>query len=115
MTDVLPLPALVMTVGAGLFGAAVHMPVPSACRSADEFRQVMVSGPASGLAETMTAAVSEQPPFVQMKLYVPTVLNAVIVVVGELGVVILAVPGLPACAVHVPDPVAAMVAVLLVG
>ena len=68
-----------------------------------------------GLAEIMTADVSVQPPFVQMNLYVPTVLNAVIVVVGEEGVVIVAVPGFPACAVHVPDPVAAIVAVLLTG
>ena len=64
---------------------------------------------------TMTAAVSEQLPFVQIKLYVPAVLNPVIVVVGEAGVVIVAVPGLPACAVHVPGPVAAIVAVLLTG
>ena len=34
-----------------------------------------------------------------------------IVVVGLVGVVMVAVPGLPACAVHVPAPVAAMVAV----
>ena len=63
----------------------------------------------------MTAAVSEQPLFVQMKWYVPAALNPVIVVVGELVVVMAAVPGLPACAVHVPEPVAAMVAVLLAG
>ena len=44
----------------------------------------------------MTAAVSEQPEAVQMKLYVPATLNVVIVVVGEDGVVIVAVPGLPA-------------------
>lgn len=67
------------------------------------------------MAVTVTAAVSEQLPFVQMKWYVPATLNPVIVVVGELVVVIVAVPGLPACAVHVPEPVAAMVAVLLVG
>ena len=33
-----------------------------------------------------------------------------IVVVGLAGLVMLAVPGLPVCAVHVPVPVAAMVA-----
>ena len=47
------------------------------------------------MAVTVTAAVSEQRPFVQMKWYVPATLNPVIVVVGELVVVIVAVPGLP--------------------
>jgi hypothetical protein len=45
-----------------------------------------------------------------MKLYVPAELKVVIVVVGEVGVVMVAVPGLPVCAVHVPVPVAAIIA-----
>jgi hypothetical protein len=58
----------------------------------------------------MTDAVSVQPPLVQMKLYVPAALKLCITVVAEVGVVIVAVPGLLASAVHVPAPVAAIVA-----
>ncbi len=42
-------------------------------------------------------------------------LNAEIVVVADVGVVIVAVPGLPDCGVHVPVPVPAIVAVVLIG
>jgi len=49
---------------------------------------------------------------VQTKEYIPAAVNPVIVVVGLLGVVMVAVPGLPAAAgVHVPVPVPAIVAV----
>ena len=73
------------------------------------------STPALGLAVTVTMAVSEQPlAFVQMKLYVPAAVN-VIVVAGLVGVLMVAGLGFDACAVHVPVPVAAIVAVLLSG
>ena len=49
---------------------------------------------------------------VQIKLYGPGALSAVMVVVGLVGVVMAATEGLPAAAVHVPVPVAAMVAVV---
>jgi len=42
---------------------------------------------------------------------VPATLKLVIVVVGLEGSEIVAVPGLPACADHVPEPTAPMVAV----
>jgi hypothetical protein len=67
---------------------------------------------------TVTLAVSAQPDaFVQIKLYVPAVLKVVMVVVGLVAVVMVAVPGLAglATAVHVPVPVAAIVAEVFIG
>jgi hypothetical protein len=57
--------------------------------------------------------VSFTDPTVQINLYTPATEKPVIVVVGLLGVVMVAVPGLAGVviAVHVPVPVAAMVAV----
>ena len=46
-----------------------------------------------------------------MKEYVPDALKLVMFVVGLVGETIVAVPGLPVCADHVPAPVPAMVAV----
>jgi hypothetical protein len=64
---------------------------------------------------TTTLAVSVHPEaLVQTYLYVPTTLKLVIVVVGEVAVVIAAVPGLEANADQVPVPVAAMVATSVV-
>ena len=101
----------VTTVTIGLVGNWLHVPVPTALRMGILFGQTVSSGPASGLAETITAAVSGQLlALVQMKLYVPAALKVVTVVVGELVAVIVAVPGLPAQVVHVPAPVAAIVA-----
>ena len=71
----------------------------------------MSSGPAFGLAVTITAAVSLHVPFAHWKLYVPGTLNPVIVVVGLVGVVMVAEPALLLSIVHVPVPVAAIVVV----
>jgi hypothetical protein len=89
---------------------ADHVPVPVAAIVAIVFSQMLWSGPALGLAVTITDAVSVHPPLVHMKLYVPAALKVVIVLVALPSVVMVAVPGFPACAVHVPIPVAAMVA-----
>lgn len=60
---------------------------------------------------TTTEAVSSQPEaLVQMNLYVPGLVNPVMVVNGLAGVVIEAVPGLLLTAVHVPAPVAPITA-----
>ena len=72
---------------------------------------LMTEGDNVGAAVTKTAAVSEQPPLVHMKLYSPAVLKAVMEVDGVVGFVIVAEPGLPDWADHVPEPVAAIVAV----
>ena len=69
--------------------------------------------PALGLAVTITEAVSVQEPSFHINLYVPTALKSVIVVFEVLLAVIIAVPGLPVCSVHVPIPSAAIVAVPL--
>ena len=56
----------------------------------------VLSTPALGLAVTTIDAVSVHPlALVQMNKYVPGVLNVVIVVVGLVGEVMTAVPGLP--------------------
>jgi uncharacterized membrane protein YjfL (UPF0719 family) len=105
---------VVMIAVPGLPVCAVHDPVPAAAIVAlppGNIAHVIVwSGPALGFAVTTTDAVSEHPPFVQIKLYVPATLNVVMVVVALVEFVIVAVPGFPACAVHVPVPVAAIVA-----
>jgi hypothetical protein len=65
----------------------------------------VLSAPALGFAVITMLAVSVQPlALVQMKLYVPAALKVVIVVVGLVAVVMVAVPGLPVCALHVPVP-----------
>ena len=111
---VVGLVGVVMVDVPGLVPKAVHVPVPVAAIVAEPpgrvAQLIVLSGPAFGLAVTTTAAVSEHDPFVKMKLYVPATVNVVIVVVGLAGVVIVAVPGLPVCAVHVPVPVPAIVA-----
>jgi hypothetical protein len=109
---------VVMVAVPGFPVCAVHVPVPVPAIVVELLRgkHVMVSsGPAFGLAVTITAAVSVHPPLVHMKLYVPGALKVVIVVVAEVGVVMVAVPGLPVSAVHVPVPVAAIVAELPTG
>ena len=107
------LAALVMVAVPALPGSAVHVPAPVAAMVAEppgsKAHVTVRSGPALGLAVTTTEAVSLQPPLVQMKLYVPAALKVVMLVVGLAAVVITAVPGLPACAVHVPAPTAAIV------
>ena len=103
----------------GLPLQALHVPVPVAFIKAlppGRVTHVRVwSDPAFGLPDTITEAVSVQLPLVRIKLYVPTALNPVIVVVVDVGEVIVAVPGLPVCAIHTPVPVPAIVAVLFVG
>ena len=118
MIVVVGLVGVVMTAVPGLpADAGVHVPAPVPAIVAEppgRRAQVTVwSGPAFGLAVTTICAVSVQPlAFVHMNEYVPAAVNVVIVVVGLVGVVMTAVPGLPADAgVHVPAPVAAMVAV----
>lgn len=60
---------------------------------------------------TVTDAVSLHPDvLVQMNLYMPGVLNVVILVVGFKALVIVALPGLFMAAVHVPVPVPAIAA-----
>jgi hypothetical protein len=89
-----------------------HVPVAVDAIVTAVFSQMFWSGPALGLAVTITDAVSVHPPLVHMKLYVPAALKVVIEVVALPGVVMVAVPGPPA-AVHVPMPTAAIVAVVL--
>jgi hypothetical protein len=103
---------VVMTAVAGLVDNADHVPAPAAAIVAMLPGQVFWSGPAFALADTITAAVSVHPPDVQMYLYEPAVVKPVIVVVGDVDVVIVVVAGFPVTAVHVPVPVAAIVAVL---
>jgi hypothetical protein len=56
-------------------------------------------------------AVSVHPlTLVQINLYEPAAVNPVMVVAGFAAVVIMELPGLPTNAVHVPVPVAAIVA-----
>jgi hypothetical protein len=55
---VLALLGELMVVVAGLAGRAAHVPVPIAAIVAVPFTQVATSGPASGRADTITAAVS---------------------------------------------------------
>jgi len=62
--------------------------------------------------EAVITAISVHPPlFVHTMLYVPWAEKLVTVVVGLVGEVIVTVPELPAPSVHVPVPVAVMVAV----
>jgi len=102
----------------GLPGAADHVPTVEtltiAAMVADppgKTAQLTVwSVPAFGFPFTITAAVSVHAPLVQMKLYVPGALKPLIVVAESVGLVMTAVPGLFDWAVHVPVPVAAIVA-----
>ena len=41
----------------------------------------------------------------------PSALKSVIVVIGRLGKVIVEVPGLPACSLHIPRPTAEVIAI----
>lgn len=59
---------VVMTVVAGLVDNAVHMPVPVPAIVAVVYWQMLWSGPALGLAVTVTRAVSLHPPFAQNKV-----------------------------------------------
>ena len=103
----------------GLLPAADHVPVPDAAIVTEppgSTTQLSIcSGPALGCADTVTLVLSAHEPLLNMKTYVPTVLKFVIVVVGEVGFVIVAVPILLIEAVQVPVPVPAIVALLLLG
>jgi hypothetical protein len=100
----------------GLPACAVHVPLPVADIVAlppgnEETQFTFLSGPAFGLDVTVTLAVSVHPlAFVQMKLYIPDALKFEIKVVDDEGLAIVAGPGLPACVVQVPLPVADIVA-----
>ena len=111
---VVGLAGLVMVDVPGLLNNAVHVPVPVAAIVAEPpgrmIQLTVWSGPAFGFAVTVIFTVSVQLPFVHIYAYVPAALKVVIVVVGLDGVVMVEVPGLPANAVHVPVPVAAIVA-----
>jgi hypothetical protein len=103
--------AFAMLAVPGLPVIAVHAPVPVADMAAlppgSTAQLTIISAPASGFAVTITDAVSPQPDtFDQMNLYVPAALKPVMLVVGRAVFVILAVPGLPVIAVHVPVLVA---------
>ena len=106
---------LVMTDGPGLPGISVHVPAPVplivAVPPGRRAHTTVLSVPAFGFAVTTIDAVSVHAlALVQMKKYVPGALYVVIVVVGLVGVVITAVPGLPVMADHVPAPVPVIVA-----
>jgi hypothetical protein len=114
--------AVVAAVGAvmiavpGLPVRAVHVPVPVALIAADPPGNIaqltVLSAPAFGFAVTDIATVSVQPDaFVHIYLYVPAAVKPVILVVGLAGAAMVAVPGLPVMAVHVPAPVAVIAAV----
>jgi hypothetical protein len=104
---------VVMIAVPGLPVWAVHIPIPVAAIVAvppgSTVQATIWSGPASAPLLTVTIAVSLQAPLEYINKYVPVTLNVVMVVVGEAGLVIIAVPGLPGDADHVPAPVAAIV------
>jgi hypothetical protein len=102
----------VKVVVAGLLLRAVHVPIPVAAIVAVEYWQIIWSGPALGLAVTITLAVSVHPLAVHTYPYVPASVNPLIDVVGEAIDVMTVDVGLPGNAVHVPIPVAAIVAVV---
>lgn len=103
----------VIIVVVGLTAAAVHVPAPvAAMLTIPELLQIVWSGPALGLAVTITNAVSLQLLDVQVYLYVPAVVNPLIEVVGDVVLAITVVAGFPARAAQTPVPVAAIVAVL---
>ena len=106
---VVGLVGVVMVAVPGLPACAVHVPVPVAAIVAEPpgtvIQLTVLSGPALGRVDIVTRAVSVHEPLVQINLYVPNALNVVMVVVGLVGVVMVAVPGLPAWADHVPVPV----------
>jgi hypothetical protein len=115
---VVGLVAVVMVAVPGLPVCADHVPTPVppivALPPGRTAQVTVLSTPALGFAVTTTEAVSVHPlAFVQIKLYVPAALNVVMVVVGLVAVVIVAVPGFPVCALHVPVPVADIVTVPL--
>ena len=116
---VLALSGLVIIAVPGLVGSGVHVPDPVAVIVTDppgSWTQLAVCiVPALGLLVTTTVAVSEQVPLVQMKLYTPSVLNEVIIVVGLAGLSIVADPGLYMYCVQMPAPAAAIYAVLSPG
>jgi hypothetical protein len=116
---VLALAGVVMAAVPGLPACAVHVPVPVAPIVADPpgstAQFTVLLGPALGCAVTVTVAVEVHVPFVQTKVYTPAALKFVIVVVGLVGVVIVAVPGFPAWAVHVPVAVVAAIVALPPG
>ena len=95
------LPACALHTPVGVVAPIVAVPPGSVAHSTDWL------GPAFGWAVTVTVAEELHAPFVQLKVYTPGALNVVIVVVGLAGVVIVAVPGLPPCAVHTPVGVVA--------
>jgi hypothetical protein len=79
---------------------SVHVPAPTAAIVADPpgkiAHKTVLSGPALGLAVTVTVAVSLHTPFVLINVYTPGALKFEIVAVGFVaGAEIIAVPGLP--------------------
>ena len=94
--------------GAGMI--SVHVPVPVAAMVAlppgSTAQFTTWSVPASGLAVTVTIIVSAQPvALVHLIGYVPGVEKKVTVVVGEVVLVMVAVPDADDSSVHVPVPV----------
>jgi hypothetical protein len=110
-TEVVARVAFVKVNTAGLAAAAVQAPVPVAVIVAVEYWQMVWAVPALGLALTVIAVVSVHPFTVQMYLYTPATVKPLIRVVGEFDEVKEVVTGLVDNAVHIPEPVAAIVAV----
>jgi hypothetical protein len=106
---------LVIVLAPGFDESPDHDPVPVAVSRAVPFWHIVSSGPALGWAVTVTVVESAQLPLVSMNVYTPVPLKPVIVVVGEVGLVIVAVPVLLTEGVQTPVPLPAIVAVLLPG
>ena len=66
----------------------------------------------TGALSTVTVMLAEQVVVVQSSIYEPGRVNPETVLVGEVGEVKVTVAGLPAAALQVPVPVAAIVAVV---
>ncbi len=105
---VVGLEAVVMVAVPGLPVEAVHVPVPVAAMVAVPYWQTLWSGPALGLAVTVTVIVSFPLPVVQTKPYVPATEKPDIIAVGDDEESIVTDTGFVASAVHMPVPKAAI-------
>ena len=101
---------LTIVTTAGFDAAEVHVPVPLAVIAVVEYWQMVWSVPAFGLAVTLIRTVSLHPLSDQYNVYVPAAEKPETDVVGDVLLTKFTAAGFDAAAVHVPVPVAVIVA-----
>lgn len=102
---------IVAVPGAGVI--RLQMPVPVAAivvlPPGSTTQETVWSAPALALPDTTTSAVSTHTPLPQVNIYVPAALKLCMILAGDAGEEIVAVPGAGVSSVQVPVPLPAIV------